>query len=202
MSEHTEGYSAQLQDIADCARACEILAEVKALLPKGNPNLGPYINGLIAGFENWLADPFTPRRTEPPRLIVKADRSFEVERPEVRISPHGFIWMAEIWLKNTRTWIEERQQQKRQETKARKLLTMLRAAKGSLSKDLYRVAQAYHNYVTGKKCPDLPRSPEEMMLNTADFLAELGNFSVEIGRIKRQATMRPAVGGQELPEAA
>jgi hypothetical protein len=133
---------------------------------------------------------------------MNADGSHTVERTDVRITPHGFIWMAKIWLKSTYQWIEEQNRQKKREKKAKDRLHALHQAKASLSADLYVAAHAYHNYVTGKKCPDSPRALEETILNTDQFLVETEKHIMEVARIERQLNRQPVSGSQTLGEAA
>lgn len=197
-----QSLSAQLQSITDYQAAYALLQEVKKLLPKSNPALHAFIKALVAGFENWIADPFTPISKEPPRIKVHADGSYSVERTEPRISPQGFRWMADIWLKSTQKWIVEQNRQKKSEKKARERLRVLRHAKASLSADLYVAAHGYHNFVTCKRCPDNPRSVEEVLLNTEQFLAETEKHIMEIARIEQQYGNKPVSGSQELSRAA
>lgn len=194
--------SAQLQSIADYQAAYTLLQEVKKLLPKSNPALHAPIKALMAGFENWIADPFTPISKEPPRITIHADGSHSVERIESRISPQGFLWMADIWLKSTQKWIAEQNRQKKREKKARERLRVLRHAKTSLSVGLYAAAYGYHNFATGKKCPGNPRLAEEVLLNTEQFLAETEKHIMEIARIERQYGKQPVSGTQTLSKAA
>ena len=195
-------FAAQQQAVAEFRTAEDILKRVKELMPHGNPALNPYIRTLVTGFENWLADPQTPISKEPPRLIFNADGSHTVERHESRISPHGFLWMARIWLQSTEAWMLEQSGRKKREKKARERLHILRQAKNSLSPDLYRVAHAYHNFVTGKRPCEHPRSEEELVLDTEEFLAETAGMNLEVSRVEQAHKRRPPLGEPELARAA
>lgn len=202
MAQKAKPIAEQLQSIAEYQTACKILQEVKELLPHSNPASHAYINPLVKGFENWCADPFASISKEPPRIKMNPDGSHTVERTEARISPHGFIWMAAIWLKSTNQWVEEQKTRKKRERKARERLRILRHAKTSLSANLYAVAHAYHNHVTGRQCPAYPRSVEEMVLNTEQFLAETERHIREVAHIERQFDKPPLHSGQTLGKAA
>ena len=202
MEEKTKSITEQLRSIADYQTAHRILQEVKELLPYSNPDSHAYIKPLVKNFENWCADPFAPISKEPTRIMMNPDGSHTVERMDARISPHGFIWMAAIWLKSTNRWMEEQKARKKREKKARERLRVLRHAKTRLSANLYAVAHAYHNHVTGRKCPDHPRSVEEMVLNTDQFLAEIEKHTMEVAHIERQFDKPPLPCGQPLGKAA
>ena len=202
MAQPTKSLSEQLQSITEYQTACARLQEVKKLLPKSNPALRVPIKALVAGFENWLADPITPISKVPPRIKIHPDGSHTVEPTESRITPHGFVWMADIWLRSTKNWIEEQTRQKKREKKAKARLSVLRQAKASLSTGLYVAAHGYHNFVTGKRCPDNPRSVEEVLLNTEQFLAETEKHIIEVARIERQYNSQPATGVRPLGKAA
>lgn len=194
--------AAQQQAVAEFRTAEDMLRRVKELMPRGNPALSPYIMALVAGFENWLADPHTPISKAPPKVTFNADGSHTVERGETRISPHGFIWMSRIWLNATEAWMLEQSRRRKQEKKARERLHVLRQAKNSLSPDLYRVAHAYHNFVMGKRPCEHPRSEEEIVLNTEEFLDETARLNPEVSRIELAHTRRPVPGVRELAKAA
>jgi len=202
MKSKNKSITEQLQSIAEYQTACSILQEVKELLPRSNPASHVYINPLVKGFENWCADPFAPMSKEQPQIKLNPDGSHTVERTETRISPHGFIWMAAIWLKSTNQWIEEQNTRKKREKKARGRLRVLRHAKTRLSANLYAVAHAYHNHVTGKKCPAHPRSVEEMVLDADQFLAETEEHILEVAHIERHFDKPPLASGQPLGKAA
>jgi hypothetical protein len=202
MSKQKNTLAAQKQAVAEFRAAEEILGRVKELMPRGNPALNPYIRALVAGFENWLADPHTAISKEPPRVTRNADGSHTVERGEARISPNGFIWMSRIWLKSTEEWIGEQSRRKKRDKKARERLHVLRQAKKSLSPDLYRVAHAYHNFVMGKQPCEHPRSEEEIVLNTDEFLAETARLNLEVSRVELAHKRRPALGEHKFETIA
>lgn len=202
MSKKHSPLDAQKQAVAEFQAACALLKEVKKLMPRSNPALNPYIKALVAGFENFLADPHTPISKEPPRIKLSADGSRTVERGETRLTPHGFIWMAQIWLKSTNEWIVEQNRRKRREKKAKERLQMLRQAKDNLSPDLYTVAHAYHNYVVGKAATSNPRSPVEIVLNTDEFLAETEKMNFEVSHIEWQQKRQTVARAPELAKAA
>lgn len=149
MSVNESMLSAQKQCVAEYKTAGKLLKEVKKLLPHSNPALKPCINALIAGFEAWCADPYAPISKEPPKIRFNADGTHTVERTENRLTPQGFIWMTNIWMKSTRTWKEKQRAREVLEARAGNRLAMLRQAKCCLSRELYAIAQAYHNHVAG-----------------------------------------------------
>lgn len=202
MSKKHSTLGAQEQAVAEFQTACTLLKEVKKLMPRGNPALNPYIKALVAGFETFLADPHTPISKEPARIHFHVDGSHTVERGDTRLTPHGFIWMAQIWLKSTNEWILEQNRQKKRGKKAGERLQMLRQAKDNLSPDLYTVAHAYHNFVVGKEATGNPRSPEEIVLNTDEFLAETEKMNFEISRIEWEQKRQAAARAPELAKAA
>lgn len=202
MSKKHSTLGPQKQAVAEFQTAQGLLKEVKDLMPRSNPALSPYIRALVTGFENWLADPHTPISKEPPGLKRNADGTHTVERGDSRITPHGFIWMSRIWLQSTNEWILERNRRKKQEKKARELLHGLRQAKSSLGPELYMVAHAYHNFVVGKQSHESPRSVEEMVLNTNEFLAETARLNIEVSRVERAYKRQPVPDGQKLANAA
>ena len=202
MSKKHTTLGAQKQAVAEYQSALALLKEVKELMPRGNPAMNSYIRALVAGFESWLSDPHTPTSIGPARIQFHADGSHSVERGDTRITPHGFIWMAKIWLKSANEWILEQNRRKTREKKARERLYLLRRSKDSLRPDLYTVALAYHNYVVGKKATGNPRALEEIVLNTDEFLAETEKMNFEVSRIEGERKRQPAVRAPGLAKAA
>jgi len=192
----------QQQAVAEFQHASNLLKEVRKLMQHGNPALRPYIKALVAGYENWIADPHTPISKVPAKIKFNPDGSHTVECSDARITPHGFIWMAQIWLNSTNEWILAQNRQKKREKKARERLAVLRQAKKSLSPDLYTVAHAYHNFVTGRKPSGSPRSMDELVLNAEEFLAETDKLILEVSRIEGKQEGKAIVNCHELGNAA